>query len=226
MVKKVEVDSESKAKVGGSKKRVVSYTEKVATKKLRHEVNKVNKENKQDAVVTDKSSANGGSNLSKKQNKVTDIRVKCVKKIVAKTNESTSRLGEVRDGKVRAVGKRKTSVAKVALFESDGKNTILVNGIDYSKFFSKSMNRIAVYSPFVLLGIESGYTVEAVVSGGGKTGQADSVKLGLSKCLAILSDEYCKKLRKSSFLTRDARAVEQKKAGLKKARKKEQFSKR
>lgn len=230
MVRKVKDDSVKKDKVGSGRRKAVSYAEKVAVKKLKKEVKGVAESAKQDTVAKKNVAIDGkgvkGDSKTVKKNKVNDIRIKGVK-IVAKTNDTTSRLGKVVDGKIRATGRRKTAIAKVALAKNDGdKNVIFVNGLEYNKFFTKLTNQKTVCSPFVLLGINKGYVVDVVVLGGGKTGQADASKLGLSKCLAILSDDYCKILKKNSFLTRDAREVEQKKAGLKKARKKEQFSKR
>lgn len=127
---------------------------------------------------------------------------------------------------IRATGRRKTSIAKVACGRKDSDISINVNDLDYKKYFTKLIHQQTVYSPFALLGIKTGYVVNAEVFGGGKTGQADALKLGLSKCLSLLSEEFNSVLKKNSFLTRDARQVEPKKYGLKKARKKEQFSKR
>lgn len=129
-------------------------------------------------------------------------------------------------GAIRETGRRKTSVAKVALTSKSGDVQITVNGLDYKKYFTKLIHQDIVFAPFAVLGVANGYVVNVVTNGGGKSGQADAIKLGLSKCLASASDEFNVILRKHSFLTRDARQVEPKKYGLKKARKKEQFSKR
>lgn len=129
-------------------------------------------------------------------------------------------------GAIRETGRRKTSVAKVALVVKSGDLQITVNGLDYKQYFTKLIHQDIVFAPIALLEITSGYSVNIVVKGGGKSGQADAIKLGLSKCLANVSEEFNVILRKHSFLTRDARQVEPKKYGLKKARKKEQFSKR
>lgn len=127
---------------------------------------------------------------------------------------------------IRETGRRKTSVAKVALVAKSGDLQITINGLDYKKYFTKLIHQDIVFAPFALLGVANGYVVNVATSGGGKSGQADAIKLGLSKCLANSSEEFNTVLRKHSFLTRDARQVEPKKYGLKKARKKEQFSKR
>ena len=129
-------------------------------------------------------------------------------------------------GAIRETGRRKTSVAKVALVAKSGDLQITVNGLDYKQYFTKLIHQDIVFAPFALLGITGGYVVNIATNGGGKSGQADAIKLGLSKCLANASEEFNITLRKHSFLTRDARQVEPKKYGLKKARKKEQFSKR
>lgn len=127
---------------------------------------------------------------------------------------------------IRATGRRKKSIAKVACAQTSGDIVISVNKMEYKKYFTKLVHQQSVFAPFALLGIKNGYVVNAEVFGGGKTGQSDALKLGLSKCLALLSEEFSAILRKNSYLTRDARQVEPKKYGLKKARKKEQFSKR
>ena len=201
----------------GSKTAGKSVKKTTATKTASAKVKKVVKETeKKEVVAKETPKATKEVKVIAKNNKKVQGESKKVKKI-------TSKKGEV----VRATGKRKTSVAKVACFVKDGeKISILVNELDYKKYFTKLLNQDAVYSPFALIGVNTGYVVEAEVNGGGKTGQADAVKLGISKCLAMLSEEYSKMLRKNSFLTRDARKVEPKKYGLKKARKKEQFSKR
>ena len=144
----------------------------------------------------------------------------------SKITQNKSTIGKVMDGTAVATGKRKRSIAKVWCKEKTGKLSIAVNDLDYKSFFTKLVNQNTVYAPFAILGITTGYVVRAEVFGGGKSGQADALKLGISRCLALLSEEYAKLLRKNSFLTRDSRKVEPKKAGLKKARKKEQFSKR
>lgn len=205
----------------GAKKSAGSAKKTTATKTASAKVKKIVKEQTKEGVVVKKEKV-----AEKKVAKKVEIATKKDTKVQGKSKKVqkvSSKKGEV----VRATGKRKTSVAKVACFVKNGeKVSILVNELDYKKYFTKLLNQDVVYSPFALLGINTGYVVEAEVNGGGKTGQADAIKLGLSRCLALLSEEYSKILRKNNFLTRDARRVEPKKYGLKKARKKEQFSKR
>lgn len=202
----------------GSKTASKAVKKTTATKTASAKVKKVVKETEKKEVVAKKETPKATKEVKVIAKKNTKVQGES-----KKVKKTTSKKGEV----VRATGKRKTSVAKVACFVKDGeKVSILVNELDYKKYFTKLLNQDAVYSPFALIGVNTGYVVEAEVNGGGKTGQADAIKLGISKCLAMLSEEYGKLLRKNSFLTRDARQVEPKKYGLKKARKKEQFSKR
>ena len=222
----------------------VAGIEKTAIKKLKNEVKSVKKKAKETNKIVDKKENGNGkevvvaenkSILAKTSNKTPAIVVKNDVAIVNnKKNENNSiksdkanKLGVLNGNIAYATGKRKRSVAKVCCKYKDGINLeINVNSIDYKRFFTKLMNQKTVYSPFALLSVNTGYIVKAEVFGGGKSGQADALKLGISKCLTMLSEEYGKILRKNSFLTRDARIVEPKKYGLKKARKKEQFSKR
>lgn len=161
---------------------------------------------------------------TKKPTKAVSADTKIEKKVAPKAPKKKA--FKSGSGAIRETGRRKTSVAKVALVAKSGDLQITVNGIDYKKYFTKLILRDIVFAPFALLGVANGYAANVVTSGGGKSGQADAIKLGLSKCLAKASEEFNVILRKHSFLTRDARQVEPKKYGLKKARKKEQFSKR
>lgn len=121
-------------------------------------------------------------------------------------------------------GRRKTSVARVRLVPGDG--NITVNGKDYTDFFPRPTHQISVLSPMKLLGAEGRYDVLVKVEGGGPTGQAEAVLHGLARALSEESYEARKELKEAGMLTRDDRAVERKKYGLKKARKRPQFSKR
>ncbi len=149
-----------------------------------------------------------------------------IEKKVAPKAPAKKKIVKSGSGAIRETGRRKTSVAKVALVAKSGDLQITVNGLDYKKYFTKLIHQDIVVAPFAVLGMANGYVVNVATNGGGKSGQADAIKLGLSKCLANASDEFNVVLRKHSFLTRDSRQVEPKKYGLKKARKKEQFSKR
>jgi small subunit ribosomal protein S9 len=121
-------------------------------------------------------------------------------------------------------GRRKTAVARVRLLPGDGK--ITVNGRDYKEYFPRSTYQTVVTSPLALLGSASNYDVVAKLEGGGPTGQAEALRHGIARALAEESQESRGELKNAGMLTRDARAVERKKYGLKKARKRPQFSKR
>ena len=201
--KKVVAVKKSTAVKGVAKKAT-----KVASAKVKKAITEPKVEVKTDDKKTIVVKKTATKDLNKKENKV------------AKVKNTAS--GDV----IRATGRRKKSVAKVACVKSSGDIVISVNQMEYKKYFTKLIHQQTVFAPFALLGIKNGYVVNAEVFGGGKTGQSDALKLGLSKCLSLLSEEFSAVLRKNSYLTRDARQVEPKKYGLKKARKKEQFSKR
>lgn len=124
----------------------------------------------------------------------------------------------------RGTGRRKTAVARVRLMPGDGKITI--NGRDYTEYFPRSIYQEGVVAPFRVLEAGNRYDVVVQVEGGGLTGQADAVRHGIARALAEESQEARAELKGAGLLTRDARAVERKKYGLKKARKRPQFSKR
>ena len=121
-------------------------------------------------------------------------------------------------------GRRKTSVARVRIIPGDGK--ITVNGRDYTEYFPRSIYQERVSAPLKVLEAGDRYDVVAQVHGGGPTGQADALRHGITRALAEESQEARGELKDVGLLTRDARAVERKKYGLKKARKRPQFSKR
>jgi small subunit ribosomal protein S9 len=115
-------------------------------------------------------------------------------------------------------------VARVRLLPGDGK--ITVNGRGVEEYFTRPAYRAAVRAPLELLGAANRYDVVAKIEGGGPTGQADALQHGIARALAEESPEARGELKTAGLLTRDARAVERKKYGLKKARKRPQFSKR
>ncbi len=121
-------------------------------------------------------------------------------------------------------GRRKTSVARVRLLPGDGKITI--NGRDYKEYFPRAAYQAVVLAPLQVLDSAGSYDVVVKVEGGGPTGQADAVRHGLARALSEESPQARGELKNAGLLTRDARAVERKKYGLKKARKRPQFSKR
>lgn len=122
------------------------------------------------------------------------------------------------------VGRRKTSVARVILKEGSGKVT--VNGKDFEAAIPQYLNRADVLSPFKITSTEGVYDASIKVDGGGITGQAQAIRLGISRALIEINPEFKTILRKEGFLTRDPRMVERKKYGQPKARKRFQFSKR
>ena len=122
-------------------------------------------------------------------------------------------------------GRRKEAVARVRLIPGSGKWSI--NGHTLEEYFPSKLHQREVNSPIVLLKLENKFDVVVRVDGGGVTGQAGAVRLGVARALnAIDRDANRPALKKAGFLTRDARVVERKKAGLHKARRAPQFSKR
>lgn len=120
-------------------------------------------------------------------------------------------------------GRRKTSVARVRLVPGTGKVT--VNGREGMEYFPRAGQLDAALAPFKVTDTQGHFDVIARINGGGQTGQAGALRLGIARALLEAGD-YREELKKAGFLTRDARMVERKKYGLKKARKRPQFSKR
>ena len=126
--------------------------------------------------------------------------------------------------KFYGTGRRKTSVARVTLVEGTGKYTF--NGKDISQYFPSPSMKMTVEKPFKVVNMEGSFDVIVNVSGSGLSAQSDAVSLGISRALLELDKNLRPKLKKAGLLTRDARKVERKKYGLKKARRAEQFTKR
>jgi small subunit ribosomal protein S9 len=123
-----------------------------------------------------------------------------------------------------ATGKRKTAVARVRLMPGTG--TITVNGKDVKDYFNRQTLTLMVRAPLVETGTEARYDVIASIVGGGKSGQAGALKHGVARALVEADPSLKTDVKRAGHLSRDARMVERKKAGLKKARKRPQFSKR
>jgi len=123
-----------------------------------------------------------------------------------------------------AIGRRKEAVARVRLYQ--GKGQIVVNGKEINDYFSKDTRASLVKAPLEILGAENKFDISVVVEGGGKSGQVGAISHGIARALVIYNEGNKTTLRKSGFLTRDPRAKERKKYGLKRARKAPQFSKR
>lgn len=123
------------------------------------------------------------------------------------------------------LGRRKEAVARVRLVPGTGQWKI--NGRTLEEYFPNKLHQQLVRSPFTLLDLEGRFDVVARINGGGVSGQAGAMRLGIARALNEIDREANRPaLKKAGFLTRDARAVERKKAGLKKARKAPQYSKR
>ena len=121
-------------------------------------------------------------------------------------------------------GRRKSSTARVFLKKGNGQ--ILVNDRPLDEFFGRETARMIVRQPLERLELADNFDIKATVTGGGISGQAGAIRLGLSRALLEYDEELRAKLRAAGFLTRDAREVERKKVGLHKARKATQYSKR
>lgn len=123
-----------------------------------------------------------------------------------------------------ATGRRKTSIARV--YMKPGNGSITINGLDYKDYFNLLPYQVKIEEPFRIAEMEGQYDVKVNVRGGGKNGQAEATRHGLAWALVQESEDVKKPLKDEGYLTRDARMVERKKPGLKKARKRSQFRKR
>ena len=127
-------------------------------------------------------------------------------------------------GAIRATGRRKEAIARVRVVSGTGQFT--VNGRTLENYFPDKVHQQLIKEPLVKLERVEAYDVIATVNGGGISGQAGALRLGIARALAELDGEVRPQLKKAGFLTRDAREKESKKYGLKKARKAPQYSKR
>ena len=124
-----------------------------------------------------------------------------------------------------AVGRRKEAIARVRIVPGTGKAT--VNGRELAEYFPNKLHQQLINDPFKVLDLLGSYDVTARITGGGPSGQAGALRLAIARSLTEIDRENNRPaLKKAGFLTRDARDIERKKAGLKKARKASQFSKR
>ena len=122
------------------------------------------------------------------------------------------------------VGRRKTAVARVKL--TDGSGKVTVNNKELERYFPIEVLREEVLTPFVATSTQGRFDAKVKVAGGGPTGQAGAIRLGIARSLVSLDEDHRQNLRNAGLLTRDPRMVERKKYGQKKARKRFQFSKR
>jgi small subunit ribosomal protein S9 len=125
---------------------------------------------------------------------------------------------------VQATGRRKASVARVRLV--DGSGQVTLNGRPLEDYFPTMATRLRVMEPLQITQTQGRYDVLATLEGGGLTGQADALRLGIARALIVLDQELRPVLKKAGLLTRDARVVERKKYGLRKARRAPQYTKR
>lgn len=125
---------------------------------------------------------------------------------------------------VQATGRRKESVARVRFREGSG--TVTLNGRPLEQYFPTMATRIRVMEPLNITQTQGRFDIEATLDGGGTTGQADALRLGIARALIAIEPELRDTLKKAGMLTRDARVVESKKYGLRKARRAPQYTKR
>ena len=125
---------------------------------------------------------------------------------------------------VNSLGRRKTAVARIYL--SEGKGNITVNKREFKEYFPSLSLQYIVLQPLNLIGVPEKYDIKVNLDGGGPTGQAEALRLAISRALVEIDAESRKALKAAGFLTRDPREVERKKPGRPKARKRFQFSKR
>ena len=124
----------------------------------------------------------------------------------------------------RGTGRRKRSIARVRLVPGDG--VITVNGRPLDVHITSLVQRVRIQDPLRVAGVAQTYNVEARVHGGGPSGQAGALRLGIARALLVIDPEFRPPLKKAGLLTRDPRVKERKKYGLRKARKRPQYSKR
>lgn len=125
---------------------------------------------------------------------------------------------------INSIGRRKRAIARIYL--SDGKGQIMVNNKDFKEYFPDRQLQYIVEQPLNLLEIRGNYDIKVNLDGGGLSGQAEALRLAISRALIKVDPEYKSALRAEGFVTRDPRVVERKKPGQPKARKRFQFSKR
>ena len=125
---------------------------------------------------------------------------------------------------INALGRRKSAVSRVYLTEGTGK--IIINKRELADYFPSELVQFVVKQPLNLLGVAEKYDIKATLTGGGYTGQSQALRLAIARALVKINEEDKKALRAEGFITRDSRAVERKKPGQPKARRRFQFSKR
>lgn len=157
----------------------------------------------------------------KKIKKIVSVKKETEKK---ETKKKETKKKEIKKKYIEAVGRRKEAVARVR-FTKD-KPGFIINEKTMEEYFPLKDQHKKILAPFQASNLENSFFVSVKVNGGGMTGQAEAIRLGISRCLIKIDEKLKPVLRKAGFLTRDARTVERKKYGLKKARKAPQWSKR
>ncbi|MFK7923600.1 MAG: 30S ribosomal protein S9 [Bacteroidia bacterium] len=128
--------------------------------------------------------------------------------------------------RIVTVGRRKASVARVILNQA-GTGKFIVNKREFDNYFPIDLDRLKILAPFRVNELSNvNFDIQVNVNGGGSTGQAEAVRLGIARALEKINEEYRPPMKAAGFMTRDSRVVERKKFGKKKARKSSQFSKR
>jgi small subunit ribosomal protein S9 len=125
---------------------------------------------------------------------------------------------------VQTVGRRKRSVVRVRIY--DGTGEIAVNGRSLDDYFPSMAQRLRILEPMHTAGMEGRYDIKATLEGGGLNGQSDALRMGIARALVSINPEVRRSLKRLGMLTRDAREVESKKYGLRKARRAPQYTKR
>lgn len=142
----------------------------------------------------------------------------------AETEAEVETAAPVHEGPIQTVGRRKRAVARVRLVAGSGQ--IVVNGREFAEYFPNKLHQQDILTPLTLLDRENQFDLKVTVNGGGPTGQSGALRLAIARALNIYNPADRSALKKAGLLTRDARAVERKKAGLHKARRAPQYSKR
>ena len=138
--------------------------------------------------------------------------------------QDTVEVAPLHEGPIQTVGRRKRAIARVTVVEGEGK--ITVNGREFEDYFPNKLHQQDILLPLTLLEREGQFDIKANIKGGGPTGQSGALRLAIARALNIYNPADRQALKKAGLLTRDARAVERKKAGLHKARRAPQYSKR
>ena len=162
----------------------------------------------------------------KKIKKTTTIKKEIKKEVKKEVKKETKKevKKEVKRKYIEAIGRRKSAVARVRLIKD--KPGFVINGKTMEEYFPLPDCHKKILDPFRATDLENSFFVSVKTNGGGITGQTEAIRLGISRCLVKIDEKLKPALRKAGFLTRDARIVERKKYGLKKARKAAQWSKR